>query len=189
MERIEQNESITQMPKFNKSIEIQVDTDAIMDKLLGLLPENYKHREVLAHAIVGSAVENGTIGYIYGPLNGYTNDIDFKVEDVVFCTEEERYEMYDANIYKEDGSKVNPNVAFTPTEDYKPDMKRRRVRIGRCRVIGIDLYAKNKLRVEYESVGSYSSKKEKREAFVNHKNCTMVERRSEMTAMPEPVSY
>lgn len=179
---LEEGLSITKMPRFEKSIQIEVSVDAIFDKLLGLLPRDYKHREVLAHAIIGSAVEKGNIGYIYNALNGFTNDIDFEVGQEVICSNTKRVEWYDANLEEKDGKIIPNNDVGMP--DYKANWKMRRVAIGKCVIKEINLYADEKLTVEYETENEYDRNRapQKVTSYVSHKNCTKV------PMYPEPVS-
>jgi hypothetical protein len=173
---------ITQMPAFNTTIQVEVSVDAMFQKLLDLLPVDYKHREVLAHAIIGSAVEKGNITYVYAALNGYTNDIDFEKDQEVVCSTREAYEWYDNN--KEDKEGNLKVLDQDPTSsDYKPDWKSRRREIGKCTIKEINLYADNKLTVEYETEDQYDRGRGKKKltTVVNHKNCTRV------PMYPEPV--
>jgi hypothetical protein len=187
MQRSEGVNGITKMPRFTDSITITVDVDTIFEKLLGQLPEDLKSREILAHAVVGSAVENGTISYIYNALNGYTNEINFEVGNMVVCTETERHERYDANLEDEDG-KRRPNVEFTPTEDYKPNWKRRSVQVGECKVLEINLYKKDKLKVQFQSAAYSGDKMETKEVWVSHKACTRVPMEADLYKGREVVS-
>lgn len=171
---MQQNESITKMPRLNKDFTIIIDGDVIMKKMLDLLPEDFKHREVLAHAIVGSGIEAGNISYIYNALSGFTNDIDFKEGDDVICTESGRYEEYDANEYHEDGS-LKEAIQL---EGYKPNLKYRNVEISNCRVISVNLYTTNKLLVEFDTVDKYSGKKRRESKWVDHKKCSFVQERA-----------
>lgn len=169
------NNGITKMPKLNKTMTITVDGDTIMKRVLELLPEDFKHREVLAHAIVGSGMESGNIGYIYNAISGFTNDIDFEFGNIVMCSELGAYEEYDANVYDEDGSKINPLIQFTPVDGYEPKRKYRRIELGKCKVVDINLYADNKLQVEFSTVDNYTGKKRKDMKWVNHKKCSFIE--------------
>lgn len=160
-----------QLPDFKDVIKIEVEVQTIYNKLKATFPEDYKHREILSHAIIGAANNHGGLDYIYNALNGYTNDIDFKEGNMVICTEQERYERYDANLEKENGEPLQ--TAKNPAdEDYKPYWKYRAVEIGLCRVNKIDLYATRKLIVEYESYNRHNGKYEMCHASVNHKSCT-----------------
>lgn len=178
---VTQQDSITHMPRFNEAIRIDIEIDSIYQKMLDQLPDDYKHREVLAHAIVGSGVENGTISYVYNALCGFTNDVDFKVEDVVICNEIDRRERYDANFEDEDGKLfVEPNNQTVEQADYKPNWRTRKIAIGKCKVVKINLYAKDKLTVEFEHYSYNGRDIETTTEKVNHKNCSHV-------PAPEPV--
>lgn len=167
-----QSQQQTNLPPFTEVIKIEVEVNAIFEKLLSQFPEDYKHRENVAHAIVGSAVTNGSIGYIYNALNGYTNDIDFKIGDHVYCTAKERYERYDANLENERGeSSILQSEVNTTALGYKPNWKRRSVEIQRCEVVDINLYADKKLKVRFTTAG-YSGDDQQTIEWVNHKDCT-----------------
>lgn len=169
--------SITRMPPFRKSIQVTVELDSIFGKLLGLLPEDFKHREVLAHAIVGATAETGGLAYVYNALNGFTNDIDFEVNDIVICNEKERGEKYDANIYNEQGETSHDSSMIehlTHQPDYKPNWKFRNVTIGECKVVEINLYAKDKLKVRFQSQDRYMGQPGDKEVWVNHNECSRV---------------
>jgi hypothetical protein len=168
-----EQDPITHMPRFNETISIQINVDSIYDKMLELLPDNYKHREVVAHAIIGTGIEAGNIGYVYNALCGFTNAIDFKEGDVVICVEKERRERYDANKEEEDG-KIKAFEGAHDIDTYKPNWKTRMVPIGKCKIKRINLYAADKLQVEFLTDSSYSSTPEMKTAKVNHKNCTLV---------------
>ena len=169
------NPDITEMPRFNKSIQVTVELDSVFQKMLDLLPADYKHREVLAHAIVGSAAEAGTLQYIFAGLNGYTNDIDFSLDDVVMCSEKERYEWYDSKRETETGQLVADEPLDLGTAEYKPDLKRRSVSIGECKIVEINLYKKDKLKVQFQTaVYGSSGRIEVHETWVSHKNCQFV---------------
>lgn len=145
-------ETAAKLPVFNQTISIEVDVDDIHKKLMGTFPEDYKHKEILSHAIVGSAMEHGGIGYIYNALNGYTNDVDFKVGDILVC------ESNDKKVY-------DPITE----ENKRPDWKWKP--IGDCQVVEINIYKQSKLRVEFQQKNS-EGKSEITSVWVNHKTCT-----------------
>jgi len=169
----EETDSITEMPRFNEVIKIEMSVDTLYDRLLELLPENYKHREVLAHAIIGSSVIAGNIGYISNALFGFTNDIDFKEGNIINCTAKERKERYDANKEKEDGTPKEFETSHD-TENYNPKWAIRRVPIGRCEIVKINLYSRDKLVVRFKNANSYSDNLETCEESVNQAQCTIV---------------
>jgi hypothetical protein len=172
------NTNTNELPKFDQVIKIEIEVQSIHEKLLNELPEDYKHRAILAHAVIGSAAQNGGLNYIYNALCGFTNDVDFKVGDNVICTEIDKYERYDANIEAEDGSSLIHDINVH-AQDYKPKWKARTVKIGECSVKSINLYASNKLEVEYKGWSRTYDVERGQDAeivttSVNHKNCTKV---------------
>ena len=169
------NADITEMPRFNHSIQLTVELDSVFQKMLDLLPADYKHREVLAHAIVGSAAEAGTLQYVFAGLNGYTNDIDFTVGDIVKCVEMDKYEWYDAKLEDSKGFRMIDEPADFGTPEYKPKWERRKVQIGECNVVEINLYKTDKLKVEFQTAAyGKEAKFETQHAWVSHKNCQFV---------------
>jgi hypothetical protein len=170
------DDSVTKMPAFNRIIQVEVDIDTVNRRLFELFPVDYKHREVLSHAIIGSAVEAGNISYIYNALNGYTNDIDFKEGDKVICESEGRYEWYNANKEGEDGTPVLGWIAPHPGDaTYRPHWKKRGMPIGACTVRMVNLYAPDKLLVEFMSANYYQDGQYRPiEKWVNHKKCSRV---------------
>lgn len=159
---------------FTEVIDIKVPVQTIFNKMKEVLPDDYKHKEVLAHAIVGSAVTNGGIGYIYNALGGFTNDIDFTEGDVVECTEVRRIERYDANKENEKGEPTTFNVSDEVRENVEPNWKTRKVAIGRCKVLKINLYGVEKLQVEYNDWDRYDNKMQTVQTWVTHRNCSRI---------------
>jgi len=158
--------AVPKLPVFNQTISIEVSLDDIYRKLMGTFPEDYKHKEILSHAIVGSAMEYGGIGFIYNALNGYTNDVDFKVGDIVVCTSQDR--------------KVYTSVT---EEGKRPDWNWRA--IGDCQVIEINMYKRSKLRVEFQQINS-EGKSEVTSAWVDHKKCT---KQAQEKVSVQPINY
>lgn len=153
------NNTPTTLPAFNDVIKIEVDVDDIYKKLMETFPEDYKHREMLAHAIIGSAHTNGGLSYIYNSLNGYTNQIDFKLNDVVTCIEDYRVEFIDSDQF----------VASDKSKNLS-----KKLPIGKCRVKSINLYNLDKLTVSFMSVNQYTYQLEETYATVNHRSCTKI---------------
>jgi hypothetical protein len=149
------NQQENHLPKFDEVIKIEVPVNQIYEKLKAVFPEDYKHKEVLAHAIVGSTVSHGGVEFVYNALCGFTNDIDFKVGDKVICTEKERKE----NLYAAQGK------SLTDQED---------VEIGECEIVQINLYAKDKIRVAFKERGWKSEEYIDAKEWVNQKSCTKV---------------
>ena len=72
------------MKEFNKTLNIEIEVDAIAQQLLQVVPEDFKHREILVEAIIGHTHENPyKLGSIYQALNGFVKKINFEVGDIV----------------------------------------------------------------------------------------------------------
>jgi hypothetical protein len=173
---VSQQQAVNQprLPEFNEVIKIEVEVDAIYHKLMSEFPEDYKHKEIVAHAIIGSANDRGGLGFIYNALNGYSNDIDFQEGDIVICTEDDRIERYDANKEDENGEPIK--VVSVEEDNNEPRWKYRSVPIGLCRVNKVNMYGVKKLTVEamgYSAKYDASHNKYALQHYlVDHKTCT-----------------
>lgn len=149
---LNQNQKASNLPVFNQTISIEVFVDDIHKKLMGTFPEDYKHKEILSHAIIGGAVEHGGLSFIYNALNGYTNDVDFTVGDIVDCKSQERRK-------------------YTPsTTETKADWQW--IPIGSCEVIEINMYKQTKLLVRFTHDSHDGTRKEEKTVWVDHRKCT-----------------
>lgn len=158
--------------EFNEVITIEVPVQEIYKQMVSTFPEDYKHKELVAHAIVGSALRHGGLSYVYNALNGYSPDINFQVGDMVVCTSEDRHVWYDSN---QMDSKGNPLDQEASSVAAKPNWKRRCVQVGNAKVVGIDLYSPNKLVLEFETANHYDENKYKfTQERVDHRTCTKV---------------
>lgn len=110
------------MKKFNQVITVEVSVDSIAQLLLQSMSADFKHKELVAETIIGSSLNAGNISYVYNALNGYTNEIDFKVGEEVECSEDKW--------------------------DYE-NGEEKRISIGKCLIKSIDLYQRDKLTVEF----------------------------------------
>lgn len=142
------------MKKFNQVITVEVSVDSIAEQLLKTMNPEFQHAEMLTEAIIGTALDKGTVGYIYNSLNGYTNDIDFKVGDVITCTEQ--------------------TYGYVPDSEDNTTYTEKRMPIGECKVIEINVYRDDKLLVEFSkrnSKGEFTTK----QTWVYHKNCSGID--------------
>lgn len=157
------------LPKFEGIIKMEIEVDAVYNRMLNTLPEDYKHKEILAHAIIGTAQEGHQLHFIYNALGGYTNDIDFAVNDIVICTSADRHAY---QLIK------SPATAGESTP--KPEYNKELVEVGECEVIEINLYAKwQKLKVRFIQLDQ-EGYPEERETWVDHKKCTRIPRSQSM---------
>ena len=145
------------MKKFNQTISVEVEVDAIADQLLSNFQKDYKHKEIVTEAIIGNAINSKgpAISQIYSALNGYDNTIDFAVGNLVHCTEK---------IYGYE------RVAEPVSDDDKPQLEEKYVEMGECEVKEIDLYRRDKLYVLYQKTDRNGNIREDTR-WVNHKNC------------------
>ena len=116
------------MKKFNKIITVEVSVDSIAEQLLSTMSPDFKHKELVVEAIIGTGVDKGTLSYVYNALNGFSPEIDFKVGDAIVTGQTEY-------MYKTEESRTTRNSKPAAMED--------------CIVVGIDLYSPTKLNVEY----------------------------------------
>ena len=140
---------IRELKKFNQQIQITVEVDSIAEKLMGTFPCDYKHKEELTETIVGSMMSSGHIGYLYNSLNGFNNEIDFKVGDKVVC-EAKKW-------------------THVPTAEGK--FSEEQQSIGECEVVEVNLFSIDKLCVRYNKVNSRGETVTNTN-WVNHKKCT-----------------
>lgn len=137
------------MKKFNKEIQVTVSVDSIANQLLEQLNPEFKHREIVAESIIGrmvSADENG-LSVLYNTLNGYTQDIDFKVDEEVLLDNVVHYGSWNG-----EGEK----------SEYKE--------IKSAKIVDIDLYADKKVCIEYPV--SWSD--EPHRNWIDHTKCAKI---------------
>lgn len=140
------------MKKFNKSIKVEVSVDSIADKLLSMFSNDEKHSELVTETIIGNMLKDNTsISQLYNAVNGYTNEIDFKVGDVINCSD--TFYTYVLN-----GETIG----------------RRSIVIGTAVVKEIDIYSNNKLLIEIETITSDGNPTVETKN-VHHTDCSKIE--------------
>jgi hypothetical protein len=150
------------MQKFNKTIKIEVSVDSIAQKMLDLhAGSNFPHAELLVETIIGTALASDKLNYIYNALNGFTNDIDFKVGQHIYCTQK---------VYKY----VQLSNGAEETSDAKPKLKwsQEYLELGDAVIKQIDLYSNKKLLVEYTAYNHVGDLKTYTE-WVYHTECVL----------------
>lgn len=136
------------MKKFNESIKIEVSVDMIAQQLLSTIKDDEKHRELITEAIISSALNKNNLSYIYNALNGFTDEINFKLGDIV---------EYSYN--------------FKASEN--EDSSYHKVH---AKVIDIDVYreAKVKIKFNYNSYEYCSQQERTFEDWVYHTKCNKI---------------
>lgn len=73
------------MNKFNATISVTVSVDTIANNLLEQINPEFKHRELVVEGIIGRMLsqDRAALSRLYNSLNGYIDDINFKVGDVI----------------------------------------------------------------------------------------------------------
>ena len=141
------------MKNFNKEIKITITANEIATKLLGEMNPEFKHREMVVEAIIGSANER-ILSNIYNTLNGFTLDINFKVGDKLVQNEKG---SLTARMYKKD--ETGAIVLINPEKEY--------IKITNAEVIEIDEYADKKINIRFSYMLSNGNETVKEE-WVNH---------------------
>jgi hypothetical protein len=119
------------MKNFNKVITVEVSVDSIANMLLDSMSADFKHKELVAEAIVGRMMNDNSLGYLYNSLNGYPTTIDFQIGDEVSSNSGFRSYGY-----------------WTPESIEKNDSCYGYVKSGK--IVEINEYGDQKLRIEYQ---------------------------------------
>lgn len=137
------------MKLFNQEITVTVSVDTIAQNLLSKMGADEKHAELLTETIVGNLL-NSKIGIsqLYNALNGYTNEINFKVGEEVIS--KERISTY-----------VSKNGAYE--HDY--------INMEECVIEEIDTYKQENLHVKYNSTNNRGEIVSKT-MWIRHTNCS-----------------
>lgn len=144
------------MKKFNSTISIEIEVDAIANKMLSTMEESNPHKEMITETIITSMVMSGHIGLLYNNLNGWTNELDFKEGQLVSA----KTNTYDYSIV----SKAEEAM----------DIKMKDYEIGLATVVQIDIKrSSEKIRVSFDGIDSKGNP-EKKYKWVNHKKLTTI---------------
>ena len=118
------------MRKFNQTISIEVEVDSIANQLLNTINPEFKHREPMVEAIIGTALLNSeSLSHIYNAMNGYLPELNYKIGDVLNCTAT-------TYMYVSEQSRIKQDSERAP--------------LGRVTVIDINPYSKSPLLVEFD---------------------------------------
>lgn len=137
------------MKAFNKVIQVEVSVDTIANNLLETMLGNFPHRELVVESIIGGA-SNHQLSLLYNSLNGYTNDINFKVNDIIVPNDFKAYGYWEG--------------ADQP-ESYRA--------IQEAKIIEMNIYAKEKICIEY-SVPNSKGESRTSTKWVSHLGCELV---------------
>lgn len=138
------------MKKFNQAITIEIEVDLIASQLLDTIVPLNPHRELIVEAIIGTALESGSLSLIYNAINGFTNEIDFKVGDVV--------DVKNGSYY----TYVKQGEAYAE----------KNVPMHGVKIIEINLYKKVKVLIEYTRLNN-SGISSKGTSWVDHRSLSV----------------
>lgn len=151
------------LKNFTEVIQIEVSVNEIAEKLLAKVNQEEKHAVLITETVIGCLLQDKSMNQmsiLYSALNGYTSEINFKVDEEVICSRK---------IYN-----YQPKEDVLTSENESENFKEVHVEVGICKIVKIDLYAKEKLTIEYDyctSKGVIS----KRQMQVSHKECDKIE--------------
>lgn len=117
-----------ELKQFNKDIRVTVSVDSIAEMLCNSFDAENPHRFMLTNTLIDLGLKHDTLTYLYNNLNGFTNEINFKIGQPVYCT-----------------------------DTYYNRIEGGRKEIGNCRIIDIDLYSNHKVKVQWENDGKSDS--------------------------------
>ena len=144
------------MKNFNKVITVEVSVDSIANQLLQTLSPEFKHREMVTEGIIGRMLSSDMHGLsiLYNSLNGFTQEIDFQVGEVVKVENLNFYGYWFANT---DGN-----------------LKESREKVSEGVVKSIDIYSDKKIELEFNVPDSKGQMKTNTQ-WVSHTNCSKIE--------------
>ena len=137
------------MKAFNKVIQVEVSVDTIANNLLGTMMDSFPHAELVVETIIGSASTH-QLGLLYNSLNGYTNDINFSVGDIIVPKDIKAYAYWEG---------------IDAPESYRV--------IQEAKIIELNVYAQDKIKIEYSypnSKGTFSINTK----WISHIGCELI---------------
>lgn len=143
------------MVKFNESIRITVEVNTIAEMLLAQMSADFKHKEIVVESIIGRALasDKSALSRLYNALNGHIPSIDFSIGDMV----------------------VPENV--TPYAYWSKDdagvLQRSSKKIVAAKIVEIDLFKDQNIRVEYEAP-LRDGTMETSSTWINHTDCKKI---------------
>ena len=134
----------TQLKKYNTAIKVEVQVDAIAEKLYETLHTGVVNKEGIVDAIIGSALTRGSgLGFLYNALAGVSNDLAIQVGQKMMCSDKVRQ-------YKNDAAEGDEQPIW------KPDW----IAIGECEVVAVNPYASSPVTVKFFYTDSRGNKVE-----------------------------
>lgn len=123
------------MKKFNKQIQVTVEVDQIATQLLASFTDENPHKEMITETIIESMLQSGHVSLLYNNLNGWTNELNFKVGQQVNCTEQ--------SYFYDEASTVGLDLTIKYEQKYR--------KIGSCSIREINVFRSDDVLVEYDN--------------------------------------
>jgi len=144
------------MKNFNQSIKVEVSVDSIAKQLLDNMNPEFKHNELVVETLIGRMLsyDKTGISMLYNSLNGYNQEINFEVGNIVKPTNLNKYSYWGTN---DEGERVRSSKDIDTAE-----------------IVDINPYADNKLEIAYATFDSRGNTITVKE-WVNHTQCDKVE--------------
>jgi hypothetical protein len=137
------------MKSFNKVIQVEVSVDTIANNLLNTMNDSFPHAEMVVEAIIGSS-SNHQLGLLYNSLNGYTNDINFSVGDMIVPKDFKAYGHWEG---------------IDQPESYRL--------VQEAKIIEINIYAQDKVKIQYFTPNSKGTDTTNTK-WISHIGCELI---------------
>lgn len=144
------------MSKFNQTINVEIQVDTIANQLREKISPEFKHREELVEAIIGTALNNKdteALQYIYNAMTGHIPKLDFKVGDIINC-------------------KATTWMYVTEESRLKKDSHS--AELGKCVIVNVNAFSNTPYYVEYDYYCSDGSVRKDR-TWVKAHQCSKFE--------------
>jgi hypothetical protein len=143
------------MNKFNATISVIVSVDSIANNLLDQMNPAFKHRELVVETLIGRMLsqDKSALSRLYNALNGYLDDINFQVGDVVVTEDVTAYGYWE--------------------EPVPGTRQQSRKKVAHATVVEINKHADHTLKVSFE-VPKKDGTMELETQWTRHTECKML---------------
>jgi hypothetical protein len=125
IENVQNN--VRKLKKFNKEIQIIIEVDQIAEMLLAKMDSNATHKELIVETIISSMMHSPkNLTPLYNSLNGWENELEWKVKDEVMVKFEDLHVSWGHKNYAG-----------------KFDM------LIKCQIVSIDIYKSQEIEVQF----------------------------------------
>lgn len=86
------------LKRFNQSIKVNVEVDAVSQQLYKAFCEDTPNKENITEAIITKAIDDHSLGTLYSALNNWEPSVDYEVGDIVTYEEKFNNDTHKAEI-------------------------------------------------------------------------------------------